>query len=84
MLLRYLQHTSGYSRAQVTRLVKQWHSNRLANIPLIKRYRAPAAPFARKYTALDIELLVEMDKAHEDVCGPAVIHLFKRAFSDYV
>lgn len=83
VLLRYLQHTSGYSRAQVTRLVKQWHTNRLASIPLVKRYRAPAAPFARKYTALDIELLVEMDKAHEDVCGPAIIHLLKRAFYDY-
>lgn len=72
VLLHYLQHTSGYSRAQVTRLVKQWHTNRLASVPLVKRYRAPAAPFARKYTALDIELLVEMDKAHEDVCGPAI------------
>jgi hypothetical protein len=83
VLLRYLQHTSGYSRAQLTRLVKQWHGNRLASTPLIKRYRAPAAPFARKYTALDIELLVEMDKAHEDVCGPAITHLLKRAFFDY-
>ncbi len=83
MLLRYLQHTSGYSRAQITRLVKQWHTNRLANVPLIKRYQAPAAPFASKYTALDIERLVEMDKAHEDVCGPAIIHLLKRAFHDY-
>ncbi len=83
VLLRYLQHTSGYSRAQVTRLVKQWHTNRLASTPLIKRYRAPAAPFARKYTALDIELLVEMDKANEDVCGPAIIHLLKRAFHSF-
>jgi hypothetical protein len=83
VLLRYLHHTSGYSRAQVTRLVAQWHSNRLASVPLIKRYRAPAAPFARKYTAQDIERLVEMDKAHEDVCGPAIIHLLKRALSDY-
>ena len=83
VLLRYLQHTSGYSRAQVTRLVKQWHTNRLASIPLIKRYKAPVAPFARKYTAQDIELLVEMDKAHEDVCGPAITHLLKRAFSTY-
>ena len=83
VLLRYLQHTSGYSRAQLTRLVKQWHSNRLASIPLIKRYKAPVAPFARKYTALDVELLVEMDKAHEDVCGPAIIHLLKRAFHSY-
>jgi len=83
VLLRYLQHTSGYSRAQVTRLVAQWHDNRLARVPLVKRYRAPAAPFARKYTTLDIELLVEMDKAAEDVCGPAIIHLLKRAFHEY-
>ena len=83
VLLRYLQHTSGYSRAQITRLVAQWHTNRLSNVPLAKRYKAPAAPFARKYTALDIERLVEMDKANEDVCGPAIIHLLKRAFSDY-
>ena len=83
VLLRYLQHTSGYSRAQITRLVKQWHTNRLANVPLVKCYRAPAAPFARKYTALDIELLVEMDRAHEDVCGPAIVHLLKRAFNHY-
>ena len=83
VLLRYLQHTSDYSRAQVTRLVARWHNNRLASIPLAKRYQAPAAPFARKYTAADIELLVEMDKAHEDVCGPAVTHLLKRAFHTY-
>ena len=24
-----------------------------------------------------------MDKAHEDVCGPAVVHLLKRALTDY-
>ncbi len=83
VLLRYLQHTSGYSRAQLTRLVKQWHSNRLAKVPLAKRYKAPVAPFARKYTSVDIELLVEMDKAHEDVCGPAIVHLLKRAYKEY-
>ena len=83
VLLEYLRHTSGYSRPQVTRLVKQWRTNRLAEVPLRKRYSAPAAPFARKYTALDIALLVEMDKAHEDVCGPAIAHLLKRAHKDY-
>ena len=83
VLLRYLQRTSGYSRAQVTRLVKQWHANRLAVTPLVKCYKAPAAPFKRKYTASDIGLLVEMDKAHENACGPATVHLFKRAFNDY-
>ncbi|MEF8769370.1 integrase catalytic domain-containing protein [Candidatus Accumulibacter contiguus] len=83
VLHRYLQHTSGYSRAQVTRLVTRWHRNRLASVPLAKRYSTPAAPFARKYSAIDVELLVEMDKAHEDVCGPAIAHLLQRAYSEY-
>ena len=83
MILAYLQHTSGYSRAQTKRLVARWHENRLAEVPLVKRYRAPAAPFARKYTASDIDLLVEMDRANVDVCGPAIVHLFKRAYNTY-
>ena len=61
ILHRYLQHTSGYSRAQVTRLVTRWQRNRLAEVPLTKRYGRPAAPFARKYTPADIALLVEME-----------------------
>lgn len=83
VLLRYLRHTSGYSRPQVTRLVAQWGKNRLATVPLAKRYCAPSAPFARKYTPADVSLLVEMDKAHEDVCGPAVAHLLQRAYTVY-
>jgi transposase InsO family protein len=83
VLLEYLRHTSGYSRPQVTRLVAQWRANRLAALPLAKRHHAPSAPFARKYTPIDIELLVEMDKANEDVCGPAIAHLLRRAYRDY-
>lgn len=83
VILAYLEHTSGYSRAQLKRLVARWHTNRLAAVPLAKRYRAPAAAFARKYTAADIELLVEMDQANEDACGAAIVHLFKRAWHQY-
>ena len=83
VVLRYLQRTSGYSRSQLTRLVTHWRANRLAAVPLLKRYRAPVAPFKRKYLASDIELLVEMDKANENVCGPATAHLLKRAYQDY-
>ena len=83
VLLRYLRHTSGYSRPQITRLVAQWRKHRLAAVPLAKRYCAPSAPFARKYTPGDVSLLVQMDKAHEDVCGPAVAHLLKRAYTLY-
>ena len=83
VVLAYLRHTSGYGRSQVTRLVERWGANRAAQRPLVKLYRAPAAPFARKYTALDVELLVEMDRAHEDVCGPAIAHLLRRAHGVY-
>lgn len=83
LLRRYLRHTSGYSRAQVTRLVTRWQGNRLAAVPLAKRYHAPTVPFARKYTLADVKLLVEMDKANEDVCGPAIAHLLQRAYRTY-
>lgn len=83
VLLAYLRHTSGYSRSQLTRLVRQWEGNRLAPVPLAKRYGVPAAPFARKYTPGDVALLVEMDRANEDVCGPAIVHLLERAYSVY-
>ena len=72
-----------YSRPQVTRLVAQWARNRLATVPLAKRYCAPSAAFARKYTSADVSLLAQMDKAHEDVCGPAVAHLLQRAYTLY-
>ena len=41
VLLRYLERTSGYSRAQITRLVTRWQRNRLAEVPLVKRYGRP-------------------------------------------
>ena len=79
VVLAYLRHTSGYARAQVTRLVSRWSKNRAAATPLVKLYRAPPAPFARKYTPADVALLVEMDRANEDVCAPAIAHLLRRA-----
>jgi len=83
VVLAYLRRTTGYGRAQLTRLVARWADNRVAQHPLVKRYRAPAAPFARKYTAVDVALLVEMDRAHEDVCGGAIAHLLQRAHTVY-
>lgn len=83
LLPRYLRQTSGYSRPQMARLVAQWHTNRLDDVPLRTRCPAPAAPSTRKHTSIDIELLVEMDKASEDVCGPAIVRLLKRAYNAY-
>ena len=78
-----LRRSTGYSRAQVTRLVARWQGNRLASAALKKRYSAPSVPFARKYTAEDIDLLVETEKANAQVCDPAISHLFKRALRVY-
>jgi hypothetical protein len=83
VVLAYLRRTSGYSRSQITRLVGRWESNRLAAVPLAKRYCRPAVAFVRKYTDADVELLVEMDRANEDVCGVAIVHLLHRAFVVY-
>lgn len=83
LLKRYLEHTRGYSRSQLTRLIGRWQKNRLAAEPLIKRYCAPHTRFVHRYTAEDVRLLVEMDKAHEDACGPAIVHLLKRAWHEY-
>lgn len=52
-VLAYLQHLSGYSRAQVARLVSRW----VAAKPLVKNYRRPEHGFARRYTAADVALL---------------------------
>ncbi len=49
VMLVYLQRLSGYSRAQVKRLVATWLEGEL----LVKRYRAPAHAFARVLRAAD-------------------------------
>src|SRR5271167_324111 len=61
----YLRHLSGYSRATLTRLVSRW----MARKPLVKQYRAPEHAFARRYTALDVALLAEVDARHGHALG---------------
>lgn len=80
VLLHYLRTTSGYSKAQMTRLVGRWQANRLAAVPLQKRYSTPKAPFARRYSDADIALLVEVDRSYEDICGLSTLHVCKRAY----
>ena len=66
-VLAYLQRLSGYSRAQITRLVSRWDGGK----PLVKQYRSPEHAFARRYTAVDVALLVEVDQAMNTLSGPA-------------
>ena len=74
VVLTYLQRISGYSRAQVTRLVSRW----VAGKKLVKQYRAPEHAFAKRYTGTDVALLVEVDQAMNTMSGPATACVLRR------
>ena len=74
VVLAYLQRMSGYSRAQVTRLVSRW----VAGKRLVKQYRAPEHAFARRYTGVDVALLAEVDQAMGTLSGPATACVLQR------
>ncbi|SRR5216684_1059675 len=76
VVLRYLEHTTGYSRQQLTRLVCRV----LEGGNLAKRYAAPAKGFTRKFTPEDVTLLAETDALHGTLSGPATRCLMQRAF----
>ena len=74
LVLAYLQRLSGYSRAQVTRLVARWVTGK----PLVKNYRCPEHAFARRYTPADVALLAEVDRAMGTLSGPATACVLRR------
>lgn len=73
-VLAYLQRLSGYSRAQITRLVNRWTAGKA----LVKNYSAPRQPFARRYTTADVAVLVEVDRAMGTLSGPATACVLRR------
>jgi transposase InsO family protein len=76
VVLRFLERVSGYSRQQLTRLVKRGAERR----PLIKRYCASRTSFARTYTSADVRLLAQTDTLHSTLSGLATKKLMERAF----
>lgn len=77
LVRRYLEKVTGPSRAQLTRLVKQFRdTGRIRD-----RRGPPSEPFARPYTAADIRLLAETDALHGTVSGPSTRKLGERACS---
>jgi len=67
---------SGYSRAQVTRLVARWMATR--GQPLKPLYRAVRSSFSRRYTPADVALLAEMDREMDTLSGPAMCCILRR------
>lgn len=75
-LKAYLAKVSGFSRAQITRLIRQYsHGGKIRD-----RRGPPAKPFVTRYTPADVELLAEVDALHETLSGPATRKLCERAF----
>lgn len=77
VVLRFLERVSGYSRQQITRLVKRGIERR----PLIKRYQGSRTSFARIYTGADVVLLAQTDTLHGTLSGLATKKLMERAYS---
>ncbi len=75
LMIRYLCRITGYSRQQMTRLIAQWRKTGVVE----DRRRAPAKPFATRYTAADAALLAEVDALHGTLSGPATRKLCERA-----
>jgi len=77
VVLRFLERVSGYSRQQLTRLVKRGCERH----QLIKRYQGSRTSFARIYTGADILLLAHTDTLHGTLSGLATKKLMERAYS---
>jgi transposase InsO family protein len=76
VVLRFLERVSGYSRQQLTRLVKRSGAERA---PLLKRYRGSRTSFSSLYTGADVLLLAHTDSLHGTLSGPATKKLMERA-----
>jgi len=74
LVLRYLEKVSGYSRQQLTRLIRQHRQT-----GRVTRRQRTVQGFARRYTAEDIRLLAAMDERHDTPSGPAIKKLCERA-----
>ena len=78
LMLRYLQRVSGYSRAQVMRLVLQYVKR-----GRIVRGQRTVTKFVSVYTTADTVLLAETDALHGQLCGAATKKLCERMYEAY-
>ena len=75
-----LGKATGLSRAQLTRLVRQFvNTGQVVD----RRGGAPRRPFERRYTAADIRLLAEADATLGQMAGPATREVMRREFEVY-
>ena len=77
LLHRFMACVTGYSRAQLNRLIAQHRDYQR----LKDRRGPPAVPFAKRYGAAALRCLIEIDRPHNTLSGPATKKLAGRAVS---
>lgn len=78
LLRQYLGKMTGLSRAQITRLIGRYRQAGEVQEALYRRHRFP-----NKYRRRDVELLAELDQAHEGLSGPATRRILEREFGEF-
>jgi transposase InsO family protein len=78
LLRRYLEKMTGLSRAQVTRLIGRYAASGQVRPTVYRRRRFP-----ERYGRADIELLIQVDEAHETLSGPATRRILEREHQVY-
>ena len=68
-----LRKLSGLSMPQITRLIRRYHADGELPVASSVRQRFPV-----KYTVRDLELLIEVDRAHQRLSGPATRRIVER------
>lgn len=79
VVLRYLERTSGYSSAQVKRLVARVLDGQALQL----RYVTSSTAYARRFTDQDIALLAQIDQAFDTLSGAATTHVLWRQWYVY-
>src|SRR5246500_2682340 len=78
LVRRYIGKMTGLSRAQLTRLVGRYMATGQVRMKSARRHCFP-----QRYTRADIELLAQVDQAHDGLSGPATRRILEREFREY-
>jgi transposase InsO family protein len=74
----YVSKMTGLSRAQVTRLIRCYQQGGQVKARTYRRHR-----FSNRYTRADVELLAQLDEAHETLSGPATQKILQREWHEF-
>ena len=78
VIQQYIQKVTGYSRAQVSRLIRGYKRTGRLKKTEYRRHRFP-----RKYTQSEVELLANTDELHDWLSGPAIKKIMEREYEVY-